>query len=221
MYSKELVEKYTKHRLDFIETDEELFEPLALIGIHGKNILDFGCGDGKHALQLFDMGARTVSGIDISPDMIELAQRRTKPGLEFHVADGSSIPFPEKSFDIVFSNFVIHYFKDARVPFAEISRVLRTDGYFVGTFNIAKVQTGHEHLYNTNMPIRLGSREQEIIVQNLIKPKEEIESALSGSHLHILREKVLYHPNAVIDELFVHKEHVTKYAILVIAQKIG
>ena len=220
MYSKELVQKYTKSRDDYKETDSELFEPLALIGVLGKDILDFGCGDGGHAENLLEMGARKVSGIDVSPDMIELASKRKKEGLEFFTADGTKVPFDDTSFDIVFSNFVIHYFEDTHLPFAEIGRVLRKGGYFVGTYNITDVEKGFEHLYNTNMPIRLGKKDENIIVQNLIKPRGEIESALQKAGLKVLKEKILYHPNAVVDESYEHKEKISKNAVLIVAQKI-
>lgn len=219
MYTKELVQKYTSNRNDYIETDSDLFEPLAIIGVLNKDILDFGCGDGRHAANLLEMGAKRVSGIDISPDMIELANLRKKNGLEFFVADGAKVPFGDKSFDIVFSNFVIHYFMDARVPLTEIGRVLKTSGYFVGTFNVTDVNEGFEHLYNTNMPVRLGKKENNIIVQNLIKSKIEIESAFERASLKVLKEKVLYHPNAVVDESYEHKNQINKNAVLIVAQK--
>lgn len=220
MYSKELVQKYTEKRNNFKETDTDLFEPLALIGVLGKDILDFGCGDGKHAENLLEIGAKRVAGLDISPDMIELARKRNKPGLEFVVADGEKIPFEDDSFDIIFSNFVLHYFEDTHIPFAEIGRVLRKGGYYVGTCNITDVKEGFENLYNTNMPILLGKKEEKIIVPNLIKPKEEIESAIEKAGLKILKEKVLYHPNAVVDESYEHKDKITKNAVLIVAQKI-
>jgi ubiquinone/menaquinone biosynthesis C-methylase UbiE len=219
MYTKELAKKYTSNRDDYKETDSELLEPLARIGVLGKDILDFGCGDGRHARNLLEMGAHKVSGIDVSPDMIELADKRRVDGLEFFVADGTKLPFEGGSFDIVFSNFVIHYFEDAHLPLAEISRVLKSSGYFIGTYNITDVKEGFEHLYNTNMPIRLGKKEDGIVVQNLIKPRPEIESALERAGFKVLVEKVLHHPNAVVDDSYEYRNQITKNAVLVVAQK--
>jgi ubiquinone/menaquinone biosynthesis C-methylase UbiE len=220
MYSDELAKKYVGSRDTFKETDSTLFEPLVEIGIVGKDILDFGCGDGRYAEIFLEMGAKSVIGIDVSPSMIEIANKRNKTGLKFLVADGAKLPFENKSFDIVFSNFVIHYFEDTYLPFSEISRVLRNNGHFVGTYNITKVEKGFENLYNTNMPIRLGKKESGVIVQNLIKSREEIESAIKNCGLKVLKEEILDHPNAVVDDSYEHIERIKKNAVLVVAQKI-
>ncbi len=219
MYSQEIVKKYVEIKDDFGENDPDLFKSLAIIGIAGKDILDFGCGDGGHTENLLKMGAKKVIGIDSSEAMIEFAQKRKMNGLEFILADGTMLPFNDCSFDIVFSNFVIHHFIDAHLPFAEISRVLRKNGYFVGTYNITDVKKGFEHLYNTTMPVRLGKKENAVIVQNLIKPRVEIESALKKAGLKVLMEKILDHPSAVVDESYENRANINKIAVLVLAQK--
>lgn len=94
-----------------------------------ERILDVGCGTGEPTLFLAREfpGAR-VRGIDISEEMIRLAQR--KVGLDpegriaFKVADASSIPWPEESFDLV---------AQLNMPafFAEIARVLRPGGHAI------------------------------------------------------------------------------------------
>jgi ubiquinone/menaquinone biosynthesis C-methylase UbiE len=91
-----------------------------------ERILDIGCGTGEPTLFLARefTGAR-VRGIDISEEMIRIAQH--KVGLDpegriaFKVADASSIPWPEESFDLV---------AQLNMPafFAEIARVLRPGG---------------------------------------------------------------------------------------------
>ena len=42
--------------------------------LHGKRILDIGCGMGQHAKQYSDMGADTVLGLDISAKMLDYAK---------------------------------------------------------------------------------------------------------------------------------------------------
>ena len=51
---------------------------LALLGdVSGQRVLDIGCGAGQLSETLAAHGA-TVSGIDVSPSMIEIARRRVR-----------------------------------------------------------------------------------------------------------------------------------------------
>ncbi|MEK6277590.1 MAG: class I SAM-dependent methyltransferase [Actinomycetota bacterium] len=94
-----------------------------------ERVLDVGCGTGEDALFLAREfpGAR-VRGIDVSEEMIRTA--RAKVGLDpegrihFKVADASSLPWPEDSFDLV---------AQLNMPpfFTEIARVLRPGGFVI------------------------------------------------------------------------------------------
>lgn len=83
----------------------EFFGPaqLALCGdVRGTSVLDVGCGNGYFARELARRGAR-VTGIDISPRMIELArsQESAAPlGIAYHVLDAAALPagFRRQSF---------------------------------------------------------------------------------------------------------------------------
>lgn len=138
------------------------------------------------------MGAAHVIGVDVNEKMIELAEEKSaeNSGVAFFVADGRSLPVEGDSTDVVVSNFVVHYFPEAKEIFNEISRVLKNDGYFIGTFNITDIENGFEHLYNQSMPIRLGQGEDSIVVQNLIKSREEIDVAIIGSGFTVLQKVV-------------------------------
>jgi 2-polyprenyl-3-methyl-5-hydroxy-6-metoxy-1,4-benzoquinol methylase len=46
------------------------------VEIEGKTVLDIGCGPGAYSAVLAQRGARSVTGIDIAPQMIEIANRR-------------------------------------------------------------------------------------------------------------------------------------------------
>jgi len=79
-YSQESYTQSTIQEVDFIVE--------VLGGDRGKRILDVGCGNGRHALELSRRGF-TVTGIDISPSM--LAQARTSAK-----KDGLQVEFLEK-----------------------------------------------------------------------------------------------------------------------------
>src|SRR6266478_1785849 len=75
----------------------EFFGPaqLALCGdVREMRVLDVGCGNGYFTREVARRGAR-VTGIDISPRMIEHAKRHesTAPlGVEYHVLDAAALP---------------------------------------------------------------------------------------------------------------------------------
>src|SRR3954447_13437287 len=66
--------------------------------VAGLRILDFGCGSGANSVHLANRGAQ-VCGIDISEDLIRLAERRLRAtgragGAQFLVASAHDLPFP-------------------------------------------------------------------------------------------------------------------------------
>lgn len=96
----------------------------------GRDVLEVGCGLGTDGLQFAHHGARYV-GIDLTPAAIALARERfALLGMraEFHVADGERLPFPDASFDHVYSFGVIHHAPDPAAIVREIRRVLRPGG---------------------------------------------------------------------------------------------
>lgn len=75
-----------------------LLHLLGDVGDIHPSVLDLGCGDGSGAIRFLQGGARSVTGIDVSPASINIARRRavrSGPGSErarFAVADVASVP---------------------------------------------------------------------------------------------------------------------------------
>ena len=99
----------------------------------GERILDVGCGTGVFTQDVLDCGA-TVIGIDLSLPMLEKALIRTRDtdfsGL---CGDMCALPFPDNSFDRVFSMTAIEFVADAEKAIAELERVTRQGGCIVLT----------------------------------------------------------------------------------------
>ena len=95
------------------------------------HILDAGCGSGKDSIHLATLGF-TVSGIDISNEAIQRAIEKGK-SIEntptFEVGDVEKLPYPNQTFDAVYSGYVLHHSEIVR-SFREISRVLKPGGIF-------------------------------------------------------------------------------------------
>jgi malonyl-CoA O-methyltransferase len=112
-----------------------LEEPLVeeLLGdVHGLEILDLGCGTGRHSVRLAGAGAR-VTALDFSSQM--LAQAREKTGardIRFQLHDLSQpLPFPAENFDRVLCALVVDHIKDLDKLFSEMHRVCRPAGNVV------------------------------------------------------------------------------------------
>lgn len=109
-----------------------LWEALPVEETAGKRVLEIGCGAGFDAFAFSQAGA-FYTGIDITPENIE----RTRLHLGFYgyepnllQADAENLPFDDDTFDVVFSNGVLHHTPDMANAFAEACRVLRPGGEF-------------------------------------------------------------------------------------------
>jgi 2-polyprenyl-3-methyl-5-hydroxy-6-metoxy-1,4-benzoquinol methylase len=79
----------------------------------GHRVLDVGCGMGENAILLALAGAE-VTGVDVSPRSIEVAERRARasglPRLpRFVCAPIESADLPERSFDVVWADGLLHH----------------------------------------------------------------------------------------------------------------
>jgi 2-polyprenyl-3-methyl-5-hydroxy-6-metoxy-1,4-benzoquinol methylase len=95
-----------------------LFPPLA-----DRDVLDFGCGTGRHTVRLVAAGAR-VTAVDASKGMLDVAGRR--------VGDAAKLihdtKVPAGSFDVVLCTLVVEHHAHLRDVFEQLSSVLRDGG---------------------------------------------------------------------------------------------
>jgi ubiquinone/menaquinone biosynthesis C-methylase UbiE len=118
----------------------EFFGPaqIALCGeVAGMRLLDVGCGSGYFAREMARRGAR-VTGVDISPRMIEHARRveQVEPlGVEYHVADAAEIAslFAPESFDIATSCVALQDMPSVPGALRSIRSVVRPGGRLVAS----------------------------------------------------------------------------------------
>lgn len=124
-----------------------------------RDVLEVGCGDGVRSILMKRAGARTVVATDLEIGIGSAEQRRLlaqlpkddkypinyslegevptfkTPGLEFIETSGELLPFPDNSFDIVYSNQVLEHVRDPFICMKEMVRVLRVGGVIMLRYN--------------------------------------------------------------------------------------
>ena len=93
----------------------------------GDHVLDVGCGTGIVARAAGSrVGGGRVVGLDPNEGMLAVARKAT--GVEWRQGVAEDLPFTDRSFDVVVSQFAMMFFDDRRQAVAEMRRVLRPGG---------------------------------------------------------------------------------------------
>jgi SAM-dependent methyltransferase len=109
--------------------------PLAIAALkEGETVLDLGSGGGFDCfLARGQVGeAGHVIGVDMTPDMIELARKNVKKSgytnVEFRLGEIEHLPVENETADVIISNCVINLSLDKEQVFKEAFRVLKRGG---------------------------------------------------------------------------------------------
>ena len=132
---------YTKDWFEQIEQHRYRVEPYIhsiaqFTRHHGKRVLEVGVGAGSDHLQWARAGAECY-GVDLTRRAIEITQARFNLyGFKTNLRqiDAEILPFPDDSFDVVYSWGVIHHAEHPAQIVREVRRVLKPSGLFIGMF---------------------------------------------------------------------------------------
>jgi SAM-dependent methyltransferase len=99
----------------------------------GVRVLDVACGTGIVArLAARCAGpAGVIAGVDASPHMIEVARAvaaTLRPPIDWREHDAHTLPFADRSFDVVLCQFGLMFFADRHAALTEMARVTRPGG---------------------------------------------------------------------------------------------
>ena len=95
----------------------------------GSCVLDLACGTGDIAFEAAARGS-AVTGLDITPRMLELARRKDRPAVSFVVGDMVALPIVDSAFDVVTTGYGLRNVPDLPAAGREVHRVLRSGGTF-------------------------------------------------------------------------------------------
>lgn len=96
----------------------------------GARLLEVGCGMGTDLLQ-FARGGAQVTGVDLTPRSIQISRQHFAvygARGDFAISDAEHLPFADESYDVVYSNGVLHHTPDTAGAVREVHRVLRPGG---------------------------------------------------------------------------------------------
>jgi ubiquinone/menaquinone biosynthesis C-methylase UbiE len=105
---------------------------VAALGLpSGAHVLDVGTGPGRLPVEIARRSPQVrVSGLDVSPRMIEAAKAAIEPGQQVvaEVGDVAKLPYRDGSVDLIVSTLSQHHWPDRAAAIAELARVLAPGG---------------------------------------------------------------------------------------------
>jgi ubiquinone/menaquinone biosynthesis C-methylase UbiE len=99
-------------------------------------VLDVGCGSGSMARLIARSFPRAeVVGVDLRDGYLDFARARARDenirNITFRHGDVFALPFPDATFDVVWSKYLLQWLKEPRSALAELKRVTRPGGFVV------------------------------------------------------------------------------------------
>ncbi|WP_266171415.1 class I SAM-dependent methyltransferase [Dyella subtropica] len=126
-----------------MQAEERAMLELIPATLQGQAVLDAGCGSGRYMLHALRRGATRVTGVDLSPEMLERARVELarvelargelgarRPGTEVELMQGNlaTLPVPDAWADLTICGLVIGHLEHLQHSLAELGRVTRPGG---------------------------------------------------------------------------------------------
>lgn len=135
-HNEEIIEQFSKQAAPFEAKMRKDVDSLKIIVAISEvsisdEVLDVACGPGILSFEIAKH-AKQVTGIDITPSMIEraksLQKERNLSNAEWGIGEASRLPFRDGCFSLVVTRFSVHHFLDASSAVAEMTRVCKPGG---------------------------------------------------------------------------------------------
>lgn len=137
----------------------EIFARLLADRLRDAHVLDVACGEGYLTRHLASRGPRTITAVDLSSSLIDVARERCDAdNVSFHVDDARELAtIDDASKDVVVSQMAMMDIADHVATFRAVRRVIAPDGMFVFSLlhpcfqSPTNIPAGHEpFLLNDN-----------------------------------------------------------------------
>lgn len=172
--------------------------------LKGKTVVDLGCGSGIFTFLLEQNNPSTITGIDLSEKMLQIAKNKAKENkscARFILYDAARCAnVIEKPVDFIFSSTTSHYIKDLERLFSNVSRSLKGEGESI--FSVihpiysAMYPIEHGDIFpkDEEWTVRYWDRSMRAYIQPWIEYNEAFENHFSKSYHHTFSDYV----NAII-----------------------
>lgn len=179
----DIAEQYRDSKLLLFRHAIEQYTVFQLLGdLRGKTVLDLACGEGIYARQFKRAGASSVTGVDVSREMIALAEaeERADPIGCRYVCEDAALYEPEAPVDIVTAIYLFNYARtaDELASFCRACfRALRRGGRLVGfNDNVCNPPLPDRSLskYGLERTCRRPLREGDIIRYRITNPDGQV-----------------------------------------------
>jgi cytosine/adenosine deaminase-related metal-dependent hydrolase/ubiquinone/menaquinone biosynthesis C-methylase UbiE len=110
-----------------LSLEQRILEPL-LPSLAGLDVIDLGCGTGRWLNTLKDKKARSLLGVDFSPEMLRVARSKLDSAANIECADCENASLQNSSADLILCNFVLSYVEGAAKLLEIAGQALRPGG---------------------------------------------------------------------------------------------
>ena len=147
-----------------------------------RSLLDVGCGGGQAAIRMKERYPHlNLTGIDLSEWMVDGARQRAhREGYDIHFegADVMALPFPNASFDVVYSFGSAKHWLDPLKGFGECWRVLKPGGELLvaDATSDATAQEVENFFEIAGFPSLLKKPVAGILYRRMFRPARSVES---------------------------------------------
>lgn len=126
--SREFFDEVERHRYE--EYAPWMREVMSFDKFAGARLVEVGCGMGTDLLQ-FARGGAECTGVDITPRSVEISRHHFQlydMHGDFTLADAERLPFHDNTFDVYYSNGVLHHTPETASAIREAHRILKPGG---------------------------------------------------------------------------------------------
>jgi Methylase involved in ubiquinone/menaquinone biosynthesis len=99
--------------------------------LNPKTLLDVGCGNGTILSKLSSKSGISLSGVDLSCEMIKIAKNKLNDKVELKLGDSENLPWGKEKFDVIICSDSFHHYPNPQKVLIEMARVLKPNGHII------------------------------------------------------------------------------------------
>jgi Methylase involved in ubiquinone/menaquinone biosynthesis len=156
----------------------ELLKPTS---IRNKNVLDFGCGTGRHWNNLYKNEPQKLIGVDISEGMLDVLKQKFPDAFVYQIKQNTLPEIADHSIDTIISTLTIAHIHDLQGIFATWDRILKPGGNLIITdFHPDLLKNGGKRVFTISG--------KTIRIRNYVHSIQSIENLARSYQLTIERK---------------------------------